>query len=240
VQGGCRGGAGGQTPTRANPLRGRVCSGLIPPGGRGYGGDVVRKQSRTPVFPVAPKEKNMKSADSSGSRETDSPSTTRKPISSVRRLMGWVALIALLSLPLGVRTMNAWSPRPEGLGVREGRLSPCPASPNCVSTQDGQGDQAMDPLRWEGSAKDALDRFETIIRGLPRTKIITRSENYLHAEFKTAWLGFIDDVEILVSPEKSRIDFRSASRVGYSDLGVNRKRMQDLVTRFQATESAAQ
>lgn len=98
----------------------------------------------------------------------------------------------------------------------------------------------MESLVWQGSAKEALDRFEGIIRSLPRTKIVTRSEDYLHAEFRTAWLGFIDDVEILVSTDQKRIDFRSASRVGYSDLGVNRKRMLDLVARFQGAASSAQ
>ena len=170
-----------------------------------------------------------------------SPATpAKKTISPLRRILGWIALIVLLSLPLGVRTMNGWSPRPATLGVQEGRLAPCPNSPNCVSTQSGQGEQMMEPLVWEGSAKEALDRFEGIIRSLPRTKIVTRSDNYLHAEFRTAWLGFIDDVEILVSTDQKRIDFRSASRVGYSDLGVNRKRMLNLVARFQGATSAAQ
>lgn len=129
--------------------------------------------------------------------------------------------------------MFLWLSRPPELGVREGRLTNCPSSPNCVSSQATDSTHAMAPLPMQGSADAALERLATIVTSLPRTRITHRSERYLRAEFTTPWMRFVDDVEFLVDETAGVVHFRSASRVGHSDWGVNRKRMEEISRRYR-------
>ena len=92
----------------------------------------------------------------------------------------------------------------------------------------------MAPIPWGGSASEGLDRLVAVVQSLPRTQLITRSDDYMHVEFRSALFRFVDDVEFWVDVENEQIHFRSASRVGYSDLGANRKRMANFVQRFQS------
>jgi uncharacterized protein (DUF1499 family) len=73
----------------------------------------------------------------------------------------------------------------------------------------------------EGGLKD-------IVRTLSRTRLVEEDESYLHYEFTSLLLRFVDDVEFLFDDESKTIHFRSASRTGYGDLGVNRKRMEEI------------
>jgi uncharacterized protein (DUF1499 family) len=116
--------------------------------------------------------------------------------------------------------------RPATLGVRDGRLSPCPASPNCVSSQDSNAAHSIEPLRYTSSPLQAMERLKRIVGGMKRAKVITDTDLYLHAEFTSALFRFVDDVEFVLDEKNRVIHVRSASRVGYSDLGVNRKRVE--------------
>ena len=133
-------------------------------------------------------------------------------------------LAAAPAVVLGV--LSALARRPENLGPLGGRLADCPASPNCVATQSGGPNQRMRPLSFEGSPQAAMERLKSIVAGMPRAKIVSSSEYYLHAEFTSALFRFVDDVEFLIDPDAKQIHFRSASRVGHSDLGANRRRME--------------
>lgn len=113
------------------------------------------------------------------------------------------------------------------------RLQDCPSSPNCVSTLATRDDHKMAPLAYGKSDKDVLETIKKIVASEKRTKLVETKESYLHFEFKTALLGFVDDVEFELDPAKKLVHFRSASRVGYSDLGANRKRMEDLVIKLR-------
>lgn len=121
--------------------------------------------------------------------------------------------------------------RPDGVG--KGSLIPCPSTPNCISTHASDSQHAMAALDFDGSASDALDRICAIIQALPRTKIITRTDAYMHAEFTSKFWRFVDDVEFAVDTANKQINFRSASRLGKSDLGVNRARMTEIVRQFK-------
>jgi len=77
-----------------------------------------------------------------------------------------------------------------------------------------------------------MDKLKRVVNKIPRTNVVTAGDNYLHAEFRSRIFRFVDDVEFLVEPEAKRIGFRSASRVGYSDLGVNRRRMEEIRAAF--------
>ena len=116
--------------------------------------------------------------------------------------------------------------RPAGLGPKDGKLAPCPSSPNCVSSQASDAKHRIDPLSFIGPAADALMRLEGIVRSLPRATMITRNDGYLHAEFTSTIFRFVDDAEFLVDDAAKVIHVRSASRLGTSDLGVNRKRIE--------------
>jgi len=120
--------------------------------------------------------------------------------------------------------------RPTNLGVKEGKLAPCPSSPNCVCSQLPTTDTQhyIQPLSYSGTPSEAINKLKSIIQGLPRTAIITESENYLYAEFTSKLMGYVDDVEFYVDPNAQMIQVRSASRLGQSDLGVNRKRIEEI------------
>lgn len=117
---------------------------------------------------------------------------------------------------------------PADLGVRDGRLKACPDSPNCVNSQATDAVHAIAPLVYKGDAAVVLRELTRIVVATPGATIITAHGDYLQATFATPTLGFVDDVEIVVDPTRQVIDVRSASRLGHSDLGVNRKRIEDL------------
>jgi len=118
------------------------------------------------------------------------------------------------------------------IGIVDGKLHPCPKSPNCVSTQATDEKQKMEPINYSGSLEDAKRKIITIINSLKRSKVITNEEKYIHIEFRTATFRFIDDVEFLFDDKEKIIHFRSRARMGYSDMGVNRKRMEKITKLF--------
>ncbi|SPP63688.1 DUF1499 domain-containing protein [Nitrospira lenta] len=107
-------------------------------------------------------------------------------------------------------------------------LPPCPSSPNCVSTQATDEGHAIAPFRYRKSRAEAKEALKTIVQAMSRTKLVEEDESYLHYEFTSLLLRFVDDVEFLFDDTTKTIHFRSASRVGYGDLGVNRKRMEEI------------
>jgi uncharacterized protein (DUF1499 family) len=122
--------------------------------------------------------------------------------------------------------------RPAGLGVKEGKLAACPKSPNCVSTQSSDEEHRIDAISYTSSLEEARDRVEKIVRGMPRTRVVSLEKDYMHVECTSRIFRFVDDVEFWFDEPNKVIHFRSASRVGYSDLGVNRKRMEEIRARF--------
>lgn len=123
--------------------------------------------------------------------------------------------------------------RAQNPGVKDGALAPCPNSPNCVSTQATDTKHAIAPLTYSTTQAEALRRLTEIIHSLPRTRVVSDTADYLHVTFTSALFRFVDDVEFYFDDARKTIHFRSASRMGYSDLGVNRKRMEDIRRRFQ-------
>ncbi|HYW19362.1 MAG TPA: DUF1499 domain-containing protein [Nodularia sp. (in: cyanobacteria)] len=118
--------------------------------------------------------------------------------------------------------------RPHNLGINNGKLASCPNSPNCVSSQDTDPEHIISPLTFTSHPQSAMDNLKQIIESLPRTTIITEKEDYLYAEFKSALMGFVDDVEFYLDRQANVIQVRSASRLGQSDLGVNRQRIETI------------
>lgn len=124
--------------------------------------------------------------------------------------------------------------RPTNLGVKNGALAPCPPSPNCVSSQSGDAKHKIAPLTYQGTPAEAIAKLKEIITASDNAKIITAEHNYIYAEFTSKLMGFVDDVEFYLDPESATIQVRSASRLGESDLGVNRKRIEAIRRLFNA------
>ena len=125
------------------------------------------------------------------------------------------------------------SPSRPGLGLRDGRLSPCGPTPNCVSSQAADPRHALAPLAFTGDPASAFERLEQVLARLPRTRIVARTGDYLHAECASRIFRFVDDLEFLLDGPSRIIHVRSASRVGYSDFGVNRRRVETIRRLFQ-------
>ena len=148
-----------------------------------------------------------------------------------RGIVGFI--IALLVLPiLSLALLSMTGRRPTNLGVRDGKLPPCPTSPNCVSTQADDEQHRIAPITSSVSVEDSLRCLKQVLAEMPRVTIVTERPDYLHVEFRSALFRFVDDVEFFIVPEEQRIHFRSASRVGHGDLGVNRSRMELVRKRF--------
>ena len=113
-------------------------------------------------------------------------------------------------------------------GLEQGRLAPCPQTPNCVSTRSSDAVHGIEPYPYCGGREASRARLLEVIAGLPRTRIITAGDLYIHAEFRSRIWRFVDDVEFLFDDSTGTIQFRSASRLGKSDLGVNRRRMEQI------------
>lgn len=124
--------------------------------------------------------------------------------------------------------------RDPGAGAEEaGRLKPCPSTPNCVSSRAEDPAKHMAPLPYRVDRATSRRLVIAIVSAMPRTTLVTQEDHYLHVEFRSRVFGFVDDVEFWFDDEAARIDFRSASRTGYSDLGVNRKRMNAISEAFR-------
>lgn len=148
-----------------------------------------------------------------------------------------MSLTLLLALPviLAALVLGASCAGPGSLGVTEGGLSPCPDSPNCVSSQVETGSpQYVAPLgipranEGEVSLSEVWTELVALLHSRPRVRVVTVTPEYVHAVFTTPMLRFKDDVEFMLAESEKEIHVRSASRVGHSDLGANRKRVENL------------
>jgi len=141
-----------------------------------------------------------------------------------------VFAIATLSMMLFGRCSGG---PPSNIGLKDGKLSPCPKSPNCVSTRSSDPQHGIEALSFRGSRSETMAAILAVAGKMQRTTIVTQREDYLHVEYRTK-MGFVDDVEFHLDETTQTVHFRSASRIGYSDLGVNRKRMEEFANRYRA------
>lgn len=161
------------------------------------------------------------------------------------RLVLFVCIVSVLlaacwigvTLAFSGETMFAGK-RPTNIGVQSsGQLVPCPGTPNCVNSQSEDATHKIEPLTYTSTSAEAMTNLKTVIQNMERTKIITEAGNYLYAEFTTKLMGFVDDVEFLIDDSAKVIHVRSASRLGQSDLGVNRKRIETIRAKFNELKS---
>lgn len=113
-------------------------------------------------------------------------------------------------------------------------LKPCPSSPNCVSSlaeEDAQ--HRVPPLTWTGDLAAAQARLRQAVLAAGNATFVVEEGTYWRIEFRSRIFRFVDDVEFLFDLQAKRIHVRSASRLGYSDLGVNRTRVEKIRELFQ-------
>ena len=119
--------------------------------------------------------------------------------------------------------------KPRDLGITSaGRLRDCPSSPNCVCSDDARSSHRVDAFALALPPAEAWAALREAVAALPRTRVVSDHGDYLHAECRSPLLGFVDDLELHLRRDAGVVAVRSASRVGYSDLGVNRRRVDDL------------
>jgi uncharacterized protein (DUF1499 family) len=116
--------------------------------------------------------------------------------------------------------------------AQAGKLASCPDSPNCVSSQAVDTRHAVAPLSFNGDPQHAWDALKTVVLKQKRTRITRVDDHYLQAECRSLVFRFVDDLEFLLVTKQQLIHVRSASRTGYSDFGVNRRRMERIRQEF--------
>jgi uncharacterized protein (DUF1499 family) len=120
------------------------------------------------------------------------------------------------------------SKRPTNLGIHDGKLVPCPKSYNCVCSFCTTKYAKIEPYVLSNNVDDIKEILIEVIKKYPRTKIIEDVKNYVYCEFWSLMWRFIDDVEFLINIDTKTIHFRSSSRIGVGDMGMNRKRMEEI------------
>ncbi len=114
---------------------------------------------------------------------------------------------------------------PEDIGVSQGKLAPCPAKPNCVSSFAEDVDHQIASLTITGNPVAAWKKLRSLIEADGSAEIVNASDDYMHAVYTSTIMRYRDDVEFVLRAADGEIAVRSASRVGYGDMGVNRGRV---------------
>lgn len=143
-----------------------------------------------------------------------------------------IAVVLFCFVLLLFFTRNFPPKKPANIGIQAGSLALCGNKPNCVCSVDNRPNHMISPWNWAGSEANGIEKIEALVNSYPKTRVISKSGNYLHAEFRTLIFGYVDDVEFLVDVVAKKIHIRSASRLGYSDLGANLSRVETLSTLF--------
>ena len=153
-------------------------------------------------------------------------------------------MLLLVAIVIGLALIKAlalWSSRQAPLVglAADGRLAPCPPTPNAVNSEDPVPGRRVAPLPYRGSPERTRAAFRAWLADAPRLRLVTTGDDYLHGTVSTRIFGFVDDVEFRFADEERVIHCRSASRVGQSDLGANRRRLAQWRAAWLAQEAAA-
>ncbi len=144
-----------------------------------------------------------------------------------------LAMVAALVLLIGATlvVLSLASRKAPTLGLVDGRLRVCPPTPNCVCSDHPAEASAVAPLRFRGDPSSAWQRLKQAVVATGG-EIDVEQDGYLHARYVTRWLRFVDDVEFRLDQAGGLIHVRSASRVGHSDFGANRRRLEAIRAAF--------
>lgn len=141
---------------------------------------------------------------------------------------GVVVLVVVATILFYLRAQMIDAPE----NVNNGEIDPCPETPNCVSTLDTDEEHGIEPIAYSGSMDEARARLVTVLEDLPRTTVMTEQDTYVYAVSRSPTMGFPDDLEFVFDDEAKVINLRSAARMGQSDLGKNRERIETIRSAF--------
>lgn len=158
-------------------------------------------------------------------------------------LLSYLLTIVMWAAPLSIFDAGPLSFQPAGvlpglegvfagespdLGIIEGHLSPCPSSPNCVVSQGADESHTIAPITYTSDRQAVRDVLVQVLGVVPRTEVIVQTEDYVRAKSTSRLMGFVDDLEFYLPADTPVIHLRSAARLGESDLGVNRRRLEQI------------
>lgn len=133
-----------------------------------------------------------------------------------------VTLAVLFAVSLVVQNMKT----PTHLGHLDGKLAPMPSKPNAVSSQSAQDDKKVAALPYKGTTIETLAAITEVLAKMSNNEVQVQESNYIYTIFTTPKMHYHDDVEVLLDDSSQLVHFRSQSRAGYSDMGLNRKRYE--------------
>jgi uncharacterized protein (DUF1499 family) len=136
----------------------------------------------------------------------------------------WAVAVGFAVMPI----FSCSGRKPKNLGIKDSRLAPCPSTPNCVSSDAAQGSHSVAAFQPIVSPSAAWRELRAVLASLPRAEVVTATDDYMHIECRSAVFGFVDDLEFHLRPSENIIAVRSAARLGHSDFGVNRRRVENL------------
>jgi len=141
--------------------------------------------------------------------------------------------VVLLCISFFLFSCGSSTQASKSIGLRNGALNDCPSSPNCVSTAAANSKHGAIVWAYKGTHQESMLRVRKTCESYGGATLEKSESNYLYYTFKTKRGGFTDDVEFYFDEKKEVVEFRSASRLGYSDLGSNRRRMKNLFLLYQ-------
>ncbi len=145
-------------------------------------------------------------------------------------------LLSIIAFPLPLFLTACAGQVPNDLGMLNGsELRPCPDKPNCVQTYDPADNSHFQlPLKFKTDNEQTKTAISLAISetggNIISEKSLDPSGYYLHAEYESDWLKFVDDLEVVI--KDGLIHLRSASRLGYSDMGINAKRFEAIKANY--------
>ncbi|MEM8613940.1 MAG: DUF1499 domain-containing protein [Cyanobacteria bacterium P01_H01_bin.105] len=146
-------------------------------------------------------------------------------------------LAGQFALPIGVlpglQGVFTGTP-PADIGVHEAHLIDCPASPNCVSSSASDDEHYIAPIEYTTESDAVRDKLIAVLENQPRTEVTEQTDDYIRVTFTSRLMGFVDDAEFYFMPDGKTIAMRSAARLGESDLGVNRRRLEQFRLALQS------
>lgn len=150
------------------------------------------------------------------------------------KLNGKKIMVAALMASSFFSLIGCQGTRPTNIGAKDGVLTPCPDKPNCVSSAATDARHKIEGFALLGDHRAEFDRLKKTVSEMPNVTVVVDSPDYMHAEFTSSIMRFVDDFEISFNEVAGRAEVRSASRLGRKDFDVNRNRIELIRAKFLA------
>lgn len=157
------------------------------------------------------------------------------PAGTAMRPLSFPSLVLAMALPGLLSGCTGTAPKHFTQAQSPDHFTPCSSAPHCVSSQAAPGSSHyVAPFTYTGSTRQAREVLLQTLRASDHATVALAEPRFIHATFRSAVLGFVDDVTFILQPQQDIIDVKSSARLGYYDFGVNRRRVEQLRTRFDS------